>query len=74
MKEKRKDVYNKVLARLAVEIMESEMTAKRNDKIAKEYDAHTHGHVHGVRRALYLVKELIREEDVNGDELKSETD
>ena len=45
------DVRSKILAKLAVEVMEVELQ--------KSEDLYIQGHLHGVRRSIFLVKQLF---------------
>ena len=51
IQESRDDERDKIVARLAVEIMEVELHKNR--------DLYTDGHIHGVKRAIYLIRHEI---------------
>lgn len=58
--ETRKQVAEEIVARLAVEVMECELMKNKIE--------HTDGHIHGVKRAIYLINYELKKKELKPNE------
>ena len=54
LKEAKRDERSKISARLATEVMECELSEDNSEFMQ--------GHLHGVKRAIYLIRSLVEKE------------